>query len=37
MMNTWAWAPDLSLGISCEQAGISNLPVSECVIPPCGE
>ncbi len=37
MMNTWAWAPDLSLGISCEQAGISSLPVSECLIPPCGE
>ena len=37
MMNTWAWAPDLSLGISCEQAGISNLPISECLIPPCGE
>ncbi len=37
MMNTWAWAPDLSLGSSCEQAGISSLPVSECLIPPCGE
>ena len=37
MMNTWAWAPDLSLGSSCEEAGISNLPTSECLIPPCGE
>jgi len=37
MMNTWAWAPDLSLGISCEQAGISSLPIAECLIPPCGE
>lgn len=37
MMNTWAWAPDLSLGNTCEQAGISSLPVSECLIPPCGE
>ncbi len=37
MMNTWAWAPDLSLGISCEEAGISSLPISECIIPPCGE
>lgn len=37
MMNTWAWAPDLSLGMSCEEAGISSLPISECLIPPCGE
>jgi len=37
MMNTWAWAPDLSLGISCEEAGISSLPIAECLIPPCGE
>ena len=37
MMNTWAWAPDLSIGSSCEEAGISSLPVSECLIPPCGE
>jgi len=37
MMNTWAWAPDLSLGSTCEQAGISSLPISECLIPPCGE
>ena len=37
MMNTWAWAPDLSIGSSCEEAGISSLPISECLIPPCGE
>ena len=37
MMNTWAWAPDLSIGISCDQSSYSNLPLAKCVIPPCGE
>lgn len=37
MMNTWAWAPELSVAESCSSALTSNLPLSECLIPPCGE
>ena len=37
MMNSWAWAPELSVSESCENAIISNLPQAECLIPPCGE
>jgi len=37
MMNTWSWAPDLSVGNSCDEALQSNLPNSECIIQPCGE
>ena len=37
MMNTWAWAPELSIGSSCEEAMQTQLPQSECFIPPCGE
>lgn len=37
MMNTWAWAPELSVGVSCEEAMQTQLPNSECFIPPCGE
>lgn len=37
MMNTWAWAPELSVDISCEDAMQTQLPQSECFIPPCGE
>lgn len=37
MMNTFAWAPELSVGMSCEEARISNLPNAQCIIPPCGE
>ena len=37
MMNTWAWAPELSVGSSCEEAMQTHLPQSKCFIPPCGE
>ncbi len=37
MMNSWAWAPELSVKNSCEEAMTSSLPLSECLIPPCGE
>jgi len=37
MMNSWAWAPELSIATSCEEAMQSSLPLSECLIPPCGE
>lgn len=37
MMNTWAWAPELSVSNTCEEAMISSLPIAECLIPPCGE
>lgn len=37
MMNTWAWAPDLSIGNSCDEVLNSSLPEAECLIPPCGE
>lgn len=37
MMNTWAWAPDLSLGESCSEVLSSSLPQAECLIEPCGE
>lgn len=37
MMNTWAWAPELSVAENCEMAMLSSLPLEECLIPPCGE
>ena len=37
MMNSWAWAPELSVKSSCEEAMTSSLPLAECLIPPCGE
>ena len=37
IMNNWSWAPDLKIGNSCEEVLNSNLPQSECLIPPCGE
>ena len=37
MMNTWAWAPELSVAESCESAMTTSLPLNECLIPPCGE
>tara|TARA_B100001094_G_scaffold333255_1_gene409935 strand:- start:9098 stop:10699 length:1602 start_codon:yes stop_codon:yes gene_type:complete len=37
MMNTWAWAPELSVSNTCEDAMTSSLPIAECLIPPCGE
>lgn len=37
MMNSWAWAPELSISNSCKESMISNLPLPECLIPPCGE
>lgn len=37
MMSTWAWAPELSVSNTCEDAMTSSLPHAECLIPPCGE
>lgn len=37
MMNSWAWAPELSIDNTCENAMISSLPIAECIIQPCGE
>ena len=37
MMNTWAWAPELSVSETCTDTLISNLPKAECIISPCGE
>ena len=36
-MNSWAWAPELSIGDNCNNMPIPNLPESSCHIPPCGE
>jgi hypothetical protein len=36
-MNTWSWAPELSVANSCEEAMENRLPDSECIIQPCGE
>ena len=37
MMNSWAWAPELSVSTSCDLAMKSMLPEPACLIPPCGE
>lgn len=36
-MNSWAWAPELSVSNSCDEMLIPNLPAAACHIPPCGE
>lgn len=36
-MNTWAWAPELSIGEDCNNMPEPNLPQATCHIPPCGE
>ena len=36
-MNTWAWAPELSIGEDCLNMPQPNLPQSQCFIEPCGE
>jgi len=36
-MNSWAWAPEMAIGESCEDLPKSNLPEARCHIPPCGE
>lgn len=36
-MNTWAWAPELSIGNDCNDMPVPNLPEAICHIPPCGE
>lgn len=35
MMNSWAWAPELSIGESCEIALETKLTGASCIIPPC--
>jgi len=35
MMNTWAWAPELSVAENCEEASISSLKSATCLIQPC--
>jgi len=36
-MNSWAWAPELAIGNTCEDLPQHNLPDAYCHIPPCGE
>ena len=36
-MNSWAWAPELSIGNDCNDMPTPNLPEAVCHIPPCGE
>ena len=36
-MNSWSWAPELSISNSCESALENNMPKAECIIQPCGE
>lgn len=36
-MNNWSWAPELSIGNSCDEALRSNFNSGTCYIPPCGE
>jgi hypothetical protein len=31
----WAWSPDLATGSDCPPLPVSNLPVAQCLIPPC--
>ena len=35
MMNTWAWAPELSVAENCEEANSSSLKSASCFIQPC--
>jgi hypothetical protein len=35
MMNTWAWAPELSISESCSGALDTSLPTASCFIQPC--
>ena len=37
IMNSWAWAPELSIGESCSGMPGPSLPEAVCHIPPCGE
>ncbi len=37
MMNTWSWAPGLTIANSCEEARETSLPHSSCLISPCIE
>ncbi len=36
-MNSWAWAPELSIGEDCLNMPEPNLPQATCFISPCGE
>lgn len=36
-MNSWAWAPELSIGDDCNNMPSPSLPRAYCHIPPCGE
>ncbi len=36
-MNSWAWAPELSIDNTCENIPQPSLPEAKCHIPPCGE
>lgn len=36
-MNTWSWAPELSLGSSCKEIPQPKMESATCYIPPCGE
>ena len=36
-MNSWSWAPELTIANSCETAMQNNMPEPKCIIQPCGE
>ena len=36
-MNTWAWAPELSIGTTCSDIPEPSFNEATCFIPPCGE
>ena len=36
-MNTWSWAPSLSIGNSCREVPPPQMESATCYIPPCGE
>ena len=36
-MNTWSWAPSLSIGESCREIPQPQMEPATCYIPPCGE
>jgi len=36
-MNTWSWAPELAMGVSCKEVPQPKMESATCYIPPCGE
>jgi hypothetical protein len=36
-MNTWSWAPELAMGVSCREIPQPSMEEATCYIQPCGE